>query len=261
MNSDDGIVDAVALEESVNPFDTVSTNETSDNAIVIHSFGDVVASVINDAQFAILQGKTPKSAILKRPGKGGKTFSYVSHGYVTSTLNKAFGFDWDFETIPNGNGDMFTVMESRTEKDDKGKEFVRGGSVLVTGKLTVRIHDPKDPSVIVATISKTATGEKELIKGMTWGGLVKSAESDALKKAASRLGVALDLYWQDVDQDYIDMQAQQKEVEQKRIYTQRLAEVASMLSEGKTPFDIADKLTISLPEAFEYIEKVTKDMP
>jgi len=183
-----------------------SVNVTKDDAIVLRDFNDVVATVINEAQFAILQGRTPKSVIKTRPGKGKKTFSYVPHGYVTSVLNKAFGFNWDWEILPQENGQMFLVLPQIMGPDryNEGKECQwRPGSILVHGRLTVRLVDPRDVTRLLATITKTATGEKEIIRGMTWGGLVKSAESDAFKKAATRLGIAIDLYWQDADADYI----------------------------------------------------------
>lgn len=172
-------------------------NELNNDEVgmVALQFTDVVQSVINEAQFAILQGRTPKKYIKKRPGKGGKTFSYVPHGYVTAVLNKAFGFDWDWEIIPVEGQKLFLYMEGG-HSGSKQK-----ASILVHGKLTVRIHDKKGKTI--ATITKTSTGEKEEITSMSWGSLVKSAESDAFKKAASRLGIALDLYWQDADEDYI----------------------------------------------------------
>lgn len=173
----------------------VPVNETDAPEIIVKSFDEIVQSVVNQAQFMILRGRTPRSVIKTRPGKGGKIFSYVPHGYVTTVLNRAFGFDWDFETVPYGNGDHFKQMPA-----GEGK---RKMSILVMGRLTVRIRDPQDPTVVVAEITKTATGEKEDVPGMSWGSMVKSAESDALKKAASKLGVALDLYWQDADDDYI----------------------------------------------------------
>ena len=88
---------------------------------------------------------------------------------------------------------------------------MRNGSFIVHGKLTVEIHNPTRPSEIIATIVKTSSGEKEEMKGMTAGSHIKSAESDAFKKAASRLGVALDLYWQDADEDYLDEQVDKLE--------------------------------------------------
>lgn len=163
--------------------------------MVAVEFSDIVQSVINEAQWNILKGRTPDKYKKTRPGKGGKTFTYVPHGYVTAVLNSAFGFDWDFELVPIDDKKLFLYMEGKIS----GKK--QNPSVLVHGKLTVRIHDKKGK--LIATIIKTSTGEKESIKNMSWGALLKSAESDAFKKAASRLGIALDLYWQDADEDYI----------------------------------------------------------
>ncbi len=188
-----------SLGSALDNNDTTPTgvNELANDEVgmVALQFTDVVQSVINEAQFQILQGRTPKKYIKKRPGKGRKTFSYVPHGYVTAVLNKAFGFDWDWKIVPIDGSNLFLYMAGG-KSGDKQK-----ASVLVHGELTVRIHDKKGK--LIATITKTSTGEKEAITNMSWGSLVKSAESDAFKKAASRLGIALDLYWQDADEDYI----------------------------------------------------------
>lgn len=210
-----------------------SVNETTDAAIVVSQFRDVVASVMNEAQFAIISGRTPKSVIKRRPGKGGKTFSYVPHGYVTATLNKAFGFHWSFDIMPNGKGDFYTHFPAEPEQS-------RSASIVVIGKLTVYVHDPDDRSKVLAVIEKTSTGEKEVIKGMSWGGMLKSAESDALKKAASRLGIGLDLYWQDVDDDY-DAGAAPVDP--------RVAQAKALLSSGKNVMSIAREMSITMQEA------------
>ena len=177
-----------------------------DKSIAIRKFTDVFASVMNEAQFTILCGRTPKRYIKVRPGKGKRTFSYVPHGYVTAVLNKAFGFNWDWELLSQGNGDYYKYIPPTMgpDKYNEGKKVQwQPGSYIVTGKLTVRVVDPLDLSRVLATIVKTAAGEKEHMRGMTHGGHIKSASSDAFKKAASRLGVALDLYWQDADEDYL----------------------------------------------------------
>lgn len=188
MSNENKLAQAIDMNDQSPP----GINENSDMAIV--TFDNVVKEVLNEAQFEILQGRTPKQYIKRRPGKGGKTFSYVPHGYVTAVLNKAFGFDWDFEIVPIDGEKLFLYMKGGVSG---GKQKA---SMLVHGKLTVRIREKKK---ILATIVKTSTGEKEEVKGMSWGSLLKSAESDAFKKAASRLGIALDLYWQDADEDYI----------------------------------------------------------
>lgn len=217
-------------------------NQTEDKAIVTSSFRDIVASVMNESQFSILNGKTPKHLIKRRPGKGGKTFSYVPHGYVTAKLNQAFGFDWDFEIAPNGRGDFYSVIEGEPEQS-------RNSSVIVHGKLTVRIRDPQNLTSVIATISKSSTGEKEIMKGMSWGGLIKSAESDAFKKCASRLGIALDLYWQDTDEDYISPEDKEKEL---------ISKVAALVAQGKTKPEVAAELNLTIPQVIAYSKNGSK---
>lgn len=233
------VIDAIADVEADAVVSESGVNETSN--IAITQFSQVIASVMNEAQFAILRGRTPTRYIKKRPGKGGKTFSYVPHGYVTAVLNRTFGFDWDWEILPQQNGQMFLHLPEVTvpNYDDTKTLKMRPASVIVHGKLTVRVRNPADLTQVVATITKTSSGEKEVIRGMTWGGLIKSAESDAFKKCASRLGIALDLYWQDADEDYLSdtdvTPAQNDDV-------QAAAHVDAMRTQGQSDATIVEKL-------------------
>jgi hypothetical protein len=116
--------------------------------------------------------KTPPQHVYKRPGKGGGTFDYVTISYVQRVLDYVFGWNWDFEII------------------EHGKE---SNHVWVLGKLTVRSADGKH------TITKTQFGRsdvKQLKSGgnLDYGNDLKGASSDALKKCASMLGIARDIY-------------------------------------------------------------------
>jgi len=227
--------------------DVVSDRQI-ESEIIVSAFDKIVASTITDAQFAIISGRTPSNVIKKRPGKGGKIFSYVPHGYVIAVLNRAFGFDWDIETIPQKDGQMFLYMDEVYGPNPKRPEkevLYRGASVLVNVRLTVRIRNPEAPQDVLATITKTATGEKEVIRGMSWGGLIKSAESDGFKKAASKLGVALDLYWKDEDNEYMPMSQEQIEEEKDKLAAaelraERRDEIVT-LSESLSPSEIAER--------------------
>lgn len=225
----------------VDPIDPTPINVTDDSAIIVRNFGELVQRVITEAQFSILSGKTPKSVIKHRPGKGGKTFAYIPHGYVVAVLNRAFGLDWSFEIMPYGGGDYFKHLPGVKGTTSDGKPLNHPGSILVHGRLTVRVRDPQDPTRVVAEISKTATGEKEETNGMTWGSMVKAAESDALKKCATRLGVGGDLYWSDSEQDLVESDP-------------RLARVRSLQSEGKSASEIADLTGISKADVRNLME-------
>lgn len=120
-----------------------------------------------EINFAALDIKTPPEFIKKRPGAGGKQFSYVEIGYVIRKLNEAFSpLNWDFKI---------------TDKIEKPKE------IIVQGELTVKDH--KGNSVV-----KTQFGQGDFKSNVSFGDVYKAATSDALKKCASLLGVALDVY-------------------------------------------------------------------
>lgn len=144
---------------------------------------------LNPAQIAFLQKRTPPVFIKYRQGRGGNSFAYVEVGYVQEQLNAIFGFgawDWEYEIVSQ-------------------LSYPGTPQMVVTGVLTVRVFD-RQTGTVRATIRKTASGGGDI---KLWGdrspaGLsgkpidladdVKSASADALKKAASMIGIAADIY-------------------------------------------------------------------
>lgn len=128
---------------------------------------------VSEGQLAKILQKTPPQYVYKRPGKGGGTFEYVTVSYIQKALNYIFGWNWDFEVVQQG---------------------MEGGQVWVLGKLTVRGTQPGQ------TIVKTQYGRADIkfkrgTKDMLdYGNDLKGASSDALKKCASLLGIASDIY-------------------------------------------------------------------
>lgn len=128
----------------------------------------------------ILSQRTPKDEVRERTGRGGLKLKYTDGAYVIRTLNAAFGWDWDF------------VADSEELLTNNGKPF----EVKVRGSLTVRMGG--------RTITKTQYGCQpiEMLKNadapVSIGDAYKGAATDAMKKCASLLGIALDLY----DSDY-----------------------------------------------------------
>lgn len=128
---------------------------------------------LNLEQVNFVLAKTPKSAIRQRPAKGGGTWNYVSGNYIRKVLNLMFGWDWDFEIL---------------------NEFINieHGEVVVKGQLTCRTNGK--------TIIKTQYGNKDIMfrKGtrepLSIGNDMKAAATDALKKCATELGIAQDVY-------------------------------------------------------------------
>jgi hypothetical protein len=136
---------------------------------------EIVPAVVA-AQAIILTQRTPQEAIRWRDGAGRRRLAYVDHAYVTRTLNDAFGWDWDFEA---DNEELLF---------NNGVPF----EIKCRGRLTVRIGSK--------TIVKVQFGcqpiefKRDGSAPVSLGDAYKGAASDALKKCASLLGIALDLY-------------------------------------------------------------------
>ena len=127
---------------------------------------------------ALIQVATPVEFIKQRPGKGGKSFTYVEGGYVIARLNQIFSpVGWDFEIV---------------------NERVEPNEVVVRGKLTIKDHKNG------YEISKTQYGTKERNAGVPLGDTLKAAATDCLKKSASLFGIALDVYWKQLDEDKLN---------------------------------------------------------
>lgn len=150
---------------------------------------------LSEKQILRMVQRTPAQHIFKRPGKGGKIWSYVTGNYVEKVLNYSFGWNWDFEIMSHGKEE---------------------GHIWVLGKLTV-----KNPEG-TRTITKTQFGRAEVKrtqgKLLDYGNDLKAAATDSLKKAASLLGIASDIYGksefkEETGKEPIDESPQAREVE------------------------------------------------
>lgn len=124
----------------------------------------------NENQVKILLKKTPEKFIKKR--KIGKfEVSGVSGGYIKKMLNLIFTWDWDFEVV------RYDVN-------------IEAGQVITLGKLTCRSNGK--------SITKMQTGCCEIDynnkKIVNLGNSIKASNTDALKKCASEIGIASDIY-------------------------------------------------------------------
>lgn len=140
---------------------------------------------LNQAQLAFITQKTPKQFIKKRPGAGGKEFNYVEVGYVINILNQVFGYDWDFK-----------ILDQQIGKKQ----------VWVRGELTVRINSQSVTKgqyggAEIKTNKRSFPSNDGRISGepISIADDLKAAASDCLKKCASMIGIAADLYWSDLD--------------------------------------------------------------
>src|SRR5262249_16291562 len=131
-------------------------------------------------QFAALRQiasqATPKEEIRWRKGRGGQDYPYTDAAYVIRTLNEAFGWDWDCEV---DNGQVFYVNDRPFEVACRVRLTVR-----LNGKAVVKMQYGCQPIDYL----------KDGITPVSIGDAHKGAATDGLKKCASELGIALDLY-------------------------------------------------------------------
>jgi hypothetical protein len=129
--------------------------------------------ILNKEQLNFLLGKTPANHIYTRPGKGGGTWKFVTGTYVKKVLNSIFGWDWDFEIV------SFDVNMAAKQ-------------AIVHGKLTCRANG--------ATVIKQQFGRADIKLRKADGSTIrfrqrfKSSEHRCIKKCASELGIASDVY-------------------------------------------------------------------
>lgn len=143
----------------------------------------------------------PKDLIQVREGGGNKKLRYVGGSYVISMLNYIFDYNWDWtESV-----EWIAQSQDKVYKDkNKGTETVTPQPPVchVKGILVVHYLDEKG---IERTIKKTGYGSKVITGGASeQESCYKSASTDAIKKAASMLGLGLELYMSSEEYDYFN---------------------------------------------------------
>ena len=180
--------------------------EAPDEAMV--NIKDVIGPLVSKAQLSLMLNRTPEYAVQWRKGPGAKMLKYVKHGYVTNQLNKVFGFDWDLIIDPMSDGKMY-AMELEQVLNQEGDVVKTNRHLAVCGHLTARVRVDGE---VVGTITKSGFGSQLWNAGMEFGDALKAAKSDLLKVCAAQIGIALDLYWNDMaESDKFDEKQEAKE--------------------------------------------------
>lgn len=136
---------------------------------------------LSQNQSMVVNAETPKELIKTKPGRGGKSVSFVEGGYVIARLNQAFSpVGWEFKVTERGE----TARKNEKKSD---------GEVWVYGELTVIDHKNG------FRVTKGQYGQHPLHENVPMGDALKAAGTDALKKCASLYGIALDVYWGQLD--------------------------------------------------------------
>jgi len=175
--------------------------------------------ILNKQLLTILQ-RTPQEHIYERPAKGGGKWKFVTGVYVKKVLNYVFGWLWDFQII------------------DKGKE---GNQVWVQGRLTIK---DKDRNILIVKEQfgradiKFKKNSKEMLD---YGNDLKAASTDALKKCASEIGIASDIYGSN---EFKDIKEAPKKVEE--VLKKPVLDIIATIKKMKTAKELeAYKNTIS----------------
>ncbi len=137
---------------------------------------DDLPQYLNKAQLDFISQKTPAKYIKSRPGPGGISLSYVEVGYVINMLNEVFGWDWDFQILDQQVGKTQVWVRGELTVRAKNHRIVKGQY----GGAAIKINRTSGEPVSVADD-------------------LKAAASDCLKKCASMLGIAGDIYWKELD--------------------------------------------------------------
>lgn len=114
--------------------------------------------------------KTDSQYIEERQGPGGKKIHYVKGHYLHQVLNLVSCFAWN------------SYIDDKKETDSE---------CIVFGHIT--IWD------LGKEITKSAVGQADKKKGVSVGDTFKAANTDMEKKAASKFGLAMDVYRGDYD--------------------------------------------------------------
>lgn len=132
-----------------------------------------------------LEAKFSNEAVKKRRGSFGKEISYVEGGAVVARLNDCFDGEWSF-----------VIVEHRV---------LDTGEILVHGRLTVL-------GIVKEAFGKSAPPvNRETGEVLSEADSFKAASTDALKKAATLLGVAAYLYSDDITDTPDEKPAEEKQ--------------------------------------------------
>ena len=124
----------------------------------------------------LLKGINP-ARISKRQGGGGKSLSYVEAWDIKAHLNRIFGFC-------NWSADVLDAALAFEDKNEKGNWEVAYKVIL-----RLRIHADDALALQDATYTEAAVGSASLPRRSDAHDMaIKTAESDALKRAAINLG-------------------------------------------------------------------------
>lgn len=195
-------------------------------------------NIIQAPEFVVakIAAPLPDYVIQEREAGKGQTLSYISGATVIDILNSTFGhLGWDFqilrqwkeESIPFFN--KWAKDKTATHNGNQGAWEDQAPVAWVHGRLIVTL---KTETGEYHTVTKEAFGSKSIIgKQSEQEHIFKSAQTDALKKAASLLGIGAELYRGEEEQQYYNVISKPlvwtKELQESSESWKRLMEIAN----------------------------------
>ena len=158
-------------------------------------------------------------SLLKTRKSGGTELTYITQNTCIDRLNEIFGYMWSFEIVDHWMEEGVTQIKVENPKypftskntdmdavkvNAEGKRYIelpQLPSAWVLVKLTVPMVDDNGNIVY---ITKMATGSQAINGPQATQSIngYKGAQSDALKKAESLFGIALELYRDATEEEY-----------------------------------------------------------
>jgi len=150
---------------------------------------------LNANQLSLILKKTPQQYVKQRPAKGGGVWDYVSGGYIKKCLNLMFGFEWDFEILDEKIIHGEAIVKGKLTCRSNGKTIIKMqyGNKDIIYKTEKVFNEDGKPKMIIKygkEVQETRPSENPL----SIGNDLKSAATDCLKKCASEIGIAADIY-------------------------------------------------------------------
>lgn len=181
---------------------------------------------------ALKKKKVPASAIQKRPGKGGKTFSYVSHTWATETVQNALGNLWSYEAI---KWDVFT-------DNIKGKD-VQNVAALVKFTMHIPFETGSNGTMELMDRSVTEVGSFVNEARMPTSNAIAAAISRGLCRCLMRMfGLGIEFYKSDdIQMTVVDAWNALWEFAQNQSFRDKDAVTKAFADEGITKDNLVDR--------------------
>ncbi|MHC4311226.1 MAG: Rad52/Rad22 family DNA repair protein [Planctomycetota bacterium] len=165
---------------------------SDDKALLVSEHSPIVVPEQLKAINAIRQRKVPDDAKKQRPGKGGQSWTYVEHTWVTRTLQEGLQNQWSFEVLD------WEVFREEIKVGNAMKP-----SVNVAARCQFTLHIVVDEGIVsgekkILQRRITEVGVFEKMPSMPTAMAIASAASRGLCRCVMRaLGLGLEFYESD----------------------------------------------------------------